>query len=439
MQRRDLSKVLIGAAAASAVIAIPAQGQTCSTPCYPQTAIELAAGVTPANTAYLPGDVRRYGADSTGSTDSTSALAAAITTGYSLYFCDGTFLTSGNLTPKSGTTWWGTGILKSSSTSNVLVVVNGISHFVFSIDTDMSASTASYKFFLSIDNATHVVVENGYHVHGGVAIGQSAASSYFKIRGNTFTGTSLNSNSGVGAISVGGGASCQDFEIIDNEICNPSGAGIAVFNGSASGVISGNRCNYAVGSGIYIDSAAYLVIQGNVCSYNQQSGIGLNAHSPSSTGYPMACAVSGNICYQNTADGIDYNLGGAPAQQHPSFSAITGNVLANNGSAGNGVPANGGTGIYMVNVDEATVVGNAVTGNAQPGIYLNSAYYCTVTGNGLTANGAGLTNGSSAGIYVSGSYNAITGNTSTNNDGSVNQSWGINEVAGNYNCLVGNY
>ena len=45
---------------------------------YAKTAAEIAAGVTPVNYAYAPGDVRRYGADPTTTIDSTAALQAAI-------------------------------------------------------------------------------------------------------------------------------------------------------------------------------------------------------------------------------------------------------------------------------------------------------------------------------------------------------------------------
>src|ERR1700757_861703 len=41
---------------------------------FPQTTAELAAGVTPTNYAYLPGDVRRYGVDLTGAADSYAAF-----------------------------------------------------------------------------------------------------------------------------------------------------------------------------------------------------------------------------------------------------------------------------------------------------------------------------------------------------------------------------
>ena len=65
MQRRDLSKVLLGTAVGVVAMAKKANAQTCVAPCYAQTAAESAAGVTPVNYAYSPdhvgADVRRYG------------------------------------------------------------------------------------------------------------------------------------------------------------------------------------------------------------------------------------------------------------------------------------------------------------------------------------------------------------------------------------------
>lgn len=45
---------------------------------YPRTAAELSAGVTPSNYAYPPGHFQRYGADPTGTNDSTTAINNAI-------------------------------------------------------------------------------------------------------------------------------------------------------------------------------------------------------------------------------------------------------------------------------------------------------------------------------------------------------------------------
>jgi parallel beta-helix repeat protein len=429
MQRRDLPMGLLASAAGAALLTERAQAQTCVTPCYPQTSQESSAGVTPANTAYLPGDVRRYGADPSGVADSTSALVSAIRTGYSLYFCDGHFLTSGNLSPKAGTRWWGTGVLKSSAVSNTLVTISGITNFVFSIDTDLSSNTASAKQAITIDAATHIIVENGYHQQGGIAIAPTSPCSFVKIRGNTLQSTVIGSTSG-GAVGIN--ARSTDFEIINNEITGATGAGIAIYNNSIRGLITGNRCTACTGNGIFIASAQYLVVQGNICSNNQQSGIGLNSNDPTTWGYANNCTVSGNICAGNLYDGVDYNLA-SDNKQHGAFTAFVGNILSGNGSNGTG-----GTGIYLANVDEAVVVGNVMAANNQPGIFLNSAYYCTVSANGVVANGSGMASGTAAGITISGSCNAITGNTSTNNDGAINQNIGINETGGNNNCIVGN-
>ena len=60
-------------------------------PYYGQTTGELAAGVTPTNYEYEPGDVRRYGADPLGMSDSVTAFVNAIASGDSIYIPDGTY------------------------------------------------------------------------------------------------------------------------------------------------------------------------------------------------------------------------------------------------------------------------------------------------------------------------------------------------------------
>jgi hypothetical protein len=76
VRRRDISTALVASAAgAAALLPRRAQSQTCSPPCYSQTAAETALGVTPTNTAYPPGHVYRYGTNTTpGTTDMTAAI-----------------------------------------------------------------------------------------------------------------------------------------------------------------------------------------------------------------------------------------------------------------------------------------------------------------------------------------------------------------------------
>ena len=80
MRRRDFSQALFATAAGSGAVAQRAEAQTCTAPCYAQTAAETAAGVTPTNYA-IPADVsgyvdpQRYGftsSDLTGSTNTTA-------------------------------------------------------------------------------------------------------------------------------------------------------------------------------------------------------------------------------------------------------------------------------------------------------------------------------------------------------------------------------
>ena len=78
--RRDLSRILLASTAGASVLSTRAQAQsTCTTgPCYPPTPAETAAGFS-INTSYPPGAWRRYGADPSGTTDSSTAINNALT------------------------------------------------------------------------------------------------------------------------------------------------------------------------------------------------------------------------------------------------------------------------------------------------------------------------------------------------------------------------
>lgn len=75
---------------------------------YPRTSAEVAAGVTPTEYSYQPGDIRRYGAVGNGSTDCASAIGAAITQasqsgGAPWYVPEGTFSIASSLTVPNST------------------------------------------------------------------------------------------------------------------------------------------------------------------------------------------------------------------------------------------------------------------------------------------------------------------------------------------------
>lgn len=77
MLRRDLATMLVASAAGSALVTKSASAQTCIAPCYPQTWAESVAGVVPADTTRLPGDVRRYGGVGDGIANDTNAVQQA--------------------------------------------------------------------------------------------------------------------------------------------------------------------------------------------------------------------------------------------------------------------------------------------------------------------------------------------------------------------------
>jgi hypothetical protein len=78
MRRRDITTAFLSSATTAAMLPRIAQAQSCTAPCYPQTAAEIAVGVVPMNTAYVPGHVYRYGTNThPGSTDMTPAITTA--------------------------------------------------------------------------------------------------------------------------------------------------------------------------------------------------------------------------------------------------------------------------------------------------------------------------------------------------------------------------
>jgi hypothetical protein len=76
---------------------------------WPQSALEAGASVVPTNYMFPPGDVRRYGADTTGVADSSSALNAPLSAGIPAYIPRGVFKHASPLQIRTGSVIYGEG------------------------------------------------------------------------------------------------------------------------------------------------------------------------------------------------------------------------------------------------------------------------------------------------------------------------------------------
>ena len=112
---------------------------------YPQTAAEVAAGVTPTYYFYPVGNVLRYAADPTGASVSSSAFTKALSCANSVFVPAGSYQVSVNLT--TGQSLIGAGV-GSGYTGTVLIAPAG-STFVIQID-----ATSTYKVNCSVQNMT---------------------------------------------------------------------------------------------------------------------------------------------------------------------------------------------------------------------------------------------------------------------------------------------
>jgi hypothetical protein len=98
MDRRNISKILLGSAAGAALLSQRARAQSCVAPCYARTEAEVTAGVTPVNYEYPPYWVPRYGTNAvqsepnrTNCTDFLQAAIAAATAAGTVAYLPGDF------------------------------------------------------------------------------------------------------------------------------------------------------------------------------------------------------------------------------------------------------------------------------------------------------------------------------------------------------------
>lgn len=123
---------------------------------YPRTSLEVAAGITPTNHGYIPGDIRRYGA-AVSPADATAAVRDAAATGHSVFIPAGQYDVNGGQVTLStaGQTMYGEGATKSilvKSTNGDLITV--------------AANYVTIKDIQANNNSSGTLT--GYNVYGNV-------------------------------------------------------------------------------------------------------------------------------------------------------------------------------------------------------------------------------------------------------------------------------
>ncbi len=149
-------------------------------PWYVATAAEIAAGVTPVNFWYFPGDVRRYGAEGNGVTDDTQAFQDAADSNSDCTVPEGTFLITNVTVANDDVGFTGTGwgsILQVGAINSNLFHVTGQN---FSLNHcqwvgDLSSGSSIDGFGVYLDDAGGASFEGnfstgfGFGAIGGIA------------------------------------------------------------------------------------------------------------------------------------------------------------------------------------------------------------------------------------------------------------------------------
>lgn len=302
---------------------------------YNQTEAEIAAGITPSDYSYPPGDPNRYGADPTGTSDSTAALQAAFdsvrATGDAVVIGDGVYringtVTSGPIDNKHTTVIGLGGTLKQyASAANTLNLRNSRVEVIgvrFETDSAVTASNgvAAIDILDVSDISITDCVFNQLKTKGvAIRVDSSAICTDISIKGchfNECSGTSISANSEDAATFV------RRVAIVGN-----------TFQAPTSPVNNQTRAIHLVAN------VTDVTISGNVTS-----GTGAVDYS---TGW--------RDCFM---------IGNSSATEQPTRVAVTGNVITGMGDDGVGI--SGAT--------HVTVTGNVIhTSLVTSGVYVPGA------------------------------------------------------------------
>ena len=399
----------------------------------PFSLIDLAAGNAAASIGYNEGgtnavnrtvasklqesvSVLDFGADPTGTSDSTTAIQNAINSGKPILFPPGTYLTSSTITHTGSVNLQGNNATIKSSCLT-FKFTDASNSYVSGLN--LLPSTVPYTIRRNTNTWVNVpsdVIQSyeGYmpttpadnDIWSGLSaqIQAQTTTNTFNWPGIWFFSSSSTANSNVYVSQITGFTITIAFDGYVNSTvrdCN-FGAGAAiggiVFNNSvaqnyqygslgytlAQGVNNtaiNNLVRYATYSNIWFSGNISFEISGNQSSWCGETGIKLNQTDGSSTNPPAVVntfgVINGNLSFENANDGIDaaatYNL---PATTiYDTNNVISNNICSTNKYSGCQAPG----------VGKASFTGNNFAFNGQFGLNCVGAN-CTITGNFFNQN-----------------------------------------------------
>jgi len=455
MLRRDIYVGFVAAATGSALLKT-AQAQSCTPPCYAQSAAEAAAGVTPADYSHQPGNVLRYGANiSPGTTDMTAAIQAAVNQaaqpgGAPAYVPAGTYHASTTLCLSSNVRLHGDGsgsVIEFGSSANqdcmAGITVSNVSVSRLKLVLSNPQFGCGYVGTVAFrKNSTNCVVED-CEITGATSVGVLlSGSSNCRISRNYFHGF-LDHSPTVGATVTAGraGIAAEQSLCALEPVVFPAGShfgGVTGFKASTVYHVSRTGLSRSafrlspsdtgipvitpVGSGTATvsltgvggtDSAdirlmtevaaadsydcSYNIIDNNQCFGGNNHGIALETSSVPDN-LMTKNIVSGNRVGTHTA----YGILAYSHQAGDTYNEITNNYIENISGTSISQGGSAGAGIYVAGMGAVSVLGNTIRN------------CCTATSNtSLAPGGIGvdLTTGSPITIAGNSIHDMAQGNT----------------------------
>jgi hypothetical protein len=316
----------------------------------PRTSAEIAAGITPANYSFLPGDIRRYGAVSDGAADCSVAFAAAI--------AQATTSTADRASVYIPVTQQGFKIVTgATATGAPFQIIGGVSYYSY-------LWTSADIALLTIQNVQQL---QGVHIANVGFISTHGAptkagvhfknSSYCRIIGGLIQGFFYNVRYEPTATSP---SSCFNCSIEDSSITGCIGANsFNIYAGTATNHL--NLRNVTAG-GTALGGALYLT---------DSIGLNWNGGDAESCGGPVSVDIDSTSDIRMAAkiSGVDFE-----ASSNSSGVIRIGNTaLVRNVEISSNGFVNGAASAYLINpvrCDQLTVFNNAADTGTSTGFFI---------------------------------------------------------------------